>query len=64
MKNTSTDSFRAAFLQREGKLEETDACYLLTLEEKAYDLLLDTCPWGFKTIKYQWMEKMIQVKWR
>jgi hypothetical protein len=64
MKNTSTDSFRAAFLQREGKLEETDACYLLTLEEKAYDLLLDTCPWGFKTIKYRWMGKMIQVKWR
>lgn len=64
MKNTSAESFRTAFLQREGKLEEKDGSYLLTLEEKAYDLLLDTCPWGFKTVKYRWMEKMIRVKWR
>ncbi|MDR0685890.1 MAG: hypothetical protein LBF79_00285, partial [Dysgonamonadaceae bacterium] len=64
MKNTSVEGFRAAFLQREGKLEETDDCYLLTPEEKSYDILLDVCPWGFKTIKYKWMEKRIQVKWR
>ncbi len=64
LRNTSIEGFRAAFLQRNGKLEEKDDFYQLTVEDKAYDVLLDTCPWNFRTIKFPWMKKMIQVKWR
>ncbi len=64
LSTTSIGGLREAFLQREGKLEEKEDYYLLTVQEKAYDLLLDSCPWNFKTIKYSWMKKMVQVKWR
>ena len=64
LKNTSIEGLREAFLQREGKLAETEDHYLLTVEEKAYDILLDSLPWNFRMIKHLWMGKMIQVKWR
>lgn len=64
LKNTSIAGLREGFLHRNGKLEEQEDFYLLTVEEKAYDMLLDSCPWNFRIIKYPWMKKMIQVKWR
>lgn len=64
LRNTSLEGFREAFLLRAGSLQEKGENYLLTVEEKAYDMLLDTVPWSFKMIKYPWMDKMIQVKWR
>jgi hypothetical protein len=64
LKNTSAAGLREGFLQREGKLEEHKDIFRLTVEEKAYDMLLDSCPWSFKTIKFGWMKKGIEVKWR
>lgn len=64
LKNTSAATLREAFLQREGKLEENEDSYIITVEEKAYDMLLDSAPWGFRTIKFPWMEKRMEVKWR
>ncbi|MDR3061988.1 MAG: hypothetical protein LBU57_07740 [Dysgonamonadaceae bacterium] len=64
LKNTSITVFREAFLQRNGKLEEKDDFIQLTVEEKAYDMLLDSVTWNFRIIKFPWMRKMIQVKWR
>ncbi|MDR1632375.1 MAG: hypothetical protein LBR97_05810 [Dysgonamonadaceae bacterium] len=64
LKNTSVAGLRESFLQREGKLEEREDIFHLTMEEKAYDILLDSCPWSFKTIKFGWMKKGIEVKWR
>jgi hypothetical protein len=58
------DTFRNGFLNREGKIEEMNDYYLLTMRESAIDVLLDTYPWPYKTIKYPWMDKPIQVKWR
>lgn len=64
MKNSRTETIKQTFLQREGKLEEMETYYQLTVEEKPYDLLLDNVPWNFRLIKHPWMKKMIQVKWR
>ena len=64
LKNTSTQGLREAFIQRTGKLEEKTDCDLLTVEEKAYDILLDSCPWNFRTIRLPWMERGVWVKWR
>lgn len=55
---------REGFLQRDGKLEEREEQFELTVESKTYDLLLDNIPWNFRTTKFSWMEKAIQVKWR
>jgi hypothetical protein len=64
LKNTSPAGLREGFLARNGKLEEREDFYLLTVEEKSYDMLLDSCPWSFRAIKYSWMKKAINVKWR
>jgi len=62
--NTSIAGLREGFLQRDGRLEEQDDLILLTVEEKAYDMLLDNVPWNFRNVRYSWMKKGIQVKWR
>lgn len=64
VKNASIATIQEAFLNREGKLEEKEDLYILTVGEKAYDMLIDTLPWDFRNIKYPWMKKSIQVKWR
>ena len=62
--NTSVTGLRESFLQREGKLQLKDEVWHLRVEEKAFDMLLDQIPWGFSTIKYPWMERVIYVEWR
>lgn len=64
LSNTTISGLQEGFLQREGRLEEQEDTYLLTVESKAYDMLLDHVPWNFRTIKYSWMQKALQVKWR
>lgn len=64
LQHTTPNGLRQSFLQREGKLERLVDADQLVVEEKAYDMLLDAVPWQFKMIKYSWMEKPLQVKWR
>lgn len=64
MKNTSLEGFRNSFLLRDGVLEEKEGQWLLTVEPRAYDLLLDTLPWSYSPVKFSWMNKPIYVKWR
>lgn len=58
------DGLREGFLQREGKLDDAGEIIELMVETKAFDMLLDAVPWNFRTTKFSWMEKTIQVKWR
>ncbi|MNX86109.1 hypothetical protein D3C86_1179760 [compost metagenome] len=62
--NTSAAGLQEGFLRREGRLEEQEDTHLLTVESKAFDMLLDHVPWNFRTIKFSWMKKAVQVKWR
>jgi hypothetical protein len=62
--NTTPAGLQEGFLRREGRLEEQEDTYLLTIEAKAYDMLLDHVPWNFRTVKFSWMKKALQVKWR
>lgn len=64
LRRTSTGALRQAFLERSGALKVEDDRYLLTVEEKAYDMLIDSMPWSYNMIKYPWMEKRMEVKWR
>ncbi|MTI89269.1 MAG: hypothetical protein FH748_15040 [Balneolaceae bacterium] len=61
---TSIDGFRESFLKREGKMEDEEEYWKLTVEVKGYDLLLDQLPWSISMIMHSWMEKRIQVEWR
>lgn len=64
LKNSSIATLREAFLRRNGKLEEKEDKFYLTVEEKDFDVLIDNIPWNFKMIRMPWMEKPIIVKWR
>ena len=63
MGGTSVEGFRGSFLLREGTLEQEEERWLLTVEEKAYDILLETVPWGFRQIRLPWLKKYVQVRW-
>ena len=63
MDGTSVEGFRGSFLLREGTLEQEEERWLLTVEEKVYDILLETVPWGFRQIRLPWLKKHVQVRW-
>ena len=62
--NSSIDNLRGTFLIREGKLNKHQEKYIIRVEEKGFDMLIDKVPWSFKLIKYKWMKKPLFVEWR
>ncbi len=63
LKKTSNDNFRVSFLRREGRLLEDEKGWLLKVEERSFDMLLEKLPWSVSMFRLPWMEKMIQVEW-
>ncbi len=63
MKGTSVNGFRQSFILRDGRLEQQDEKWLLTVERRTVDILLDTVPWAFRQIRFPWLKKHIQVAW-
>jgi len=63
LKNTSIAGLREGFLQRSGKLSRVDDGWLLQVEQKAIDVLLNHLPWGIGIIKLPWMNEMLVVEW-
>ncbi len=63
LKATSVQGFRQTFLQREGVLKPRESSWLLQIEYKTLDVLLEKIPWGFNTIFLPWLNKIINVEW-
>ena len=63
LKNTSLPGFRESFLKRDGELLITEATYQLHVEQRGYDVLLQTIPWQISMIKLPWMKEMLSVEW-
>ena len=63
MNGTSMKGFLQSFVTRTGRLEEQDEKWVLTVDDRTYDIPLDSVPWGFRQIRLPWMKKYIQVKW-
>jgi len=61
--STSVEGLRGNFLIRDGFLSESPEQWKLTVERKAFDVLLNQCPFSFSLIKYPWMEKPLVVEW-
>ncbi len=64
LKNTSVAGLRETFLLRQGKLDWLDDRNTLTVEPKAFDMLLDQRPWSVSIIKLPWMTLPLYVNWR
>lgn len=63
LKNTSTEGLQQSFLQRSGKLIFTNEQWLLQVEQKSYDMLLQQLPWNINMIKLPWMKNMLRTEW-
>ena len=64
MRNTSWEGLQSTFIRRKGVLKMEKNNWTLTVEERAFDVLLDSITWNFRFIKTPWMEKILRVKWR
>lgn len=61
--NSTPEGIQETFLQREGMLSFNEDFYQLKVEKKGVDVLMQTIPWKFNTIKLAWMDKPIHVDW-
>jgi len=59
----SIDGFRGNWLVRDGLLVEQEDKWELTIEKRAYDMLIHKSPFSFSIIKYNWMDKPLHVIW-
>lgn len=62
LKNTSVESLRETFLQRDGQLK-IESTYFLQVSNSGVDVLLSKLPWGFRNYKLPWMKKPIITEW-
>ena len=62
-KKLSNGGFRDSFMLREGKLSSQNKNWLLQVEKKTHDILLEKIPWNYKIIKQPWMSVVLQVEW-
>lgn len=63
LRNTTADGLRGNFLSRRGRIELRDDDWLLRVEPRSYDHLLDSLPWGFAHVKLPWMPRLMHVEW-
>lgn len=64
--NISVPGLVQSFFLRDGILQQPSGenGWRLKVEQKGYDVLLDSLPWSYSPIKYAWMDTIIYVKWR
>lgn len=63
MKNSTVESFRASFLQREGRIWQQEDAWFQHVTPRGYDIILQTLPWSFGMIKTSWTDKFFYTEW-
>lgn len=63
LKNTSVSGLQETFLKRDGLISREESGWLVQIERKTLDVLLDSIPWGYSTIKFPWNNYFIYVEW-
>lgn len=63
LKNTPVKGLQFNFIERLGRLEQREDKWVLYVEERSVDLLLDFLPWSYRFIRLPWLKKKINVVW-
>jgi len=63
LKNTSIQGLRESFLKRDAILTRRDNGWLLQVERKTPDILLDSIPWSYSNVRLPWNDYIIMVEW-
>lgn len=64
LRNTSVKGFQHSFIERPGRLEQREDKWVLYVENRAYDILLDSLPWSYRLVRLPWLKNKINVVWR
>jgi hypothetical protein len=63
MHNSSVDGFKASFLKREGLLWQTEEAWFLRVQQRSYDIILQTLPWSYGMMRFSWLPKVLYTEW-
>ena len=63
LKNTSINGLRGAFLKRDGILSKKESNWILQVERKTHDIILDRIPWGFSMVRLTWNNYNVITEW-
>src|SRR5690606_5277384 len=63
LKDTSVEGLREAFFIRNGKLKMENDEWILSVEQKAYDMLLNKIPWSLSMVRLPWMKMLLKTEW-
>jgi len=63
LKSTSVQGLQESFLKRSGKLVFKNDEWILNVEQKPYDMLLQQLPWNIGMIRLPWMENLLRTQW-
>jgi hypothetical protein len=61
---TSPEGLREAFLRRPGLVQRRDDGWLLRVERRGTDILLDSLPWTIGLVRTPFMAAVLRVDWR
>ena len=63
MKNSHPDYVRKTFLDRDGRLSKRGDKWVLKVEKKGFDILVNKIPWSINPVRLPWREENIDVEW-
>ncbi len=63
IKNTSIEGLQESFIKRKGILEQNQNDWILRVETKGIDILLENLPWNIRLISFPWNDFIIYVDW-
>lgn len=63
LRNTSPQGLIESFIKRNGIVKKFDENFILQVEKKSIDILLEKLPFGINTIKLPWNEYFIYTEW-
>lgn len=64
MQHINMKGFQQSFIERDARGENQEEKWTVTVNERSFDVLLDSVPWQFRLIHYPWLKKPVYIQWR
>jgi hypothetical protein len=61
--NSTIQGLRESWLSRRGKLIRREHYWVLQVEQKAFDVILNSLTWNTRMIQLPWMQEVLWVEW-
>jgi hypothetical protein len=64
MQGTSIGALQETFIRRNGIIESSEGDWIIRVENKTVDILLDELPWSITPLAFSWNNYLIHVEWK